>query len=253
MHRFFVDKCQVQEESAYITGEDAKHLEKVLRLKVGDIIELVVGEELEYLGEITVVEGKSTQVKLLELKQVQRESPLEITLYQGLPKASKMELIIQKAVELGIKRIVPVMNQRSVVQLKTKKDQQKKQERWQKIAYEAAKQSKRIKVPEITLPMEFNRALDNSFEEFQIVAYEDEEKKGIKDLTFLHGNKDQEVSRATIGLWVGPEGGFAEQEIESLKKIGANTVTLGPRILRTETAGLALLTMVQYESGDLGG
>ncbi len=253
MHRFFVGKSQVQDRIATITGEDAKHLEKVLRLNTGDIIEVVVGEEQEYLGEIIAMEKKSHHVQLLEFRSLPRESPLKITLYQGLPKASKMELIIQKAVELGVWRIVPVMNQRSVVQLKTKKDQHKKQERWQKIAYEAAKQSKRIIIPEITEPVEFNRAIHSSAEEVQIVAYEEEKKDGLRVLPLADRNEKTKRSLRSIGLWVGPEGGFTEDEVEDLKRIGAKAVTLGPRVLRTETAGLAMLTMVQYERGDLGG
>ncbi len=253
MHRFFVEKSHVRDNIAFITGDDAKHLEKVLRLKVGNTIEVVVGEEQEYLGEIMTLEGKSHQVKLLEPSDTLRESPLKITLYQGLPKASKMELIIQKAVELGVYRIVPVMNERSVVQLKTEKDQLKKQERWQKIAYEAAKQSKRLIIPRVTLPMEFNEAMVNLSEEGQVVAYEDEKKTGLKDVPFINKDQDQKSSLRSIGLWVGPEGGFTKEEIKSIKDKKGYSVTLGPRILRTETAGLALITMVQYECGDLGG
>lgn len=253
MHRFFVEKSQVKKNIAVITGDDAKHLEKVLRLKTGDTIEVIVGEEKEYLGEITAIEGKNHEVKLLEPVDRNRESPLKITLYQGLPKASKMELIIQKAVELGVTRIVPVMNERSVVQLKTEKDQRKKLERWQKIAYEAAKQSKRLIIPEITLPMEFNQAMAYLSEEFQVIAYEDEKNMGLKDLPFINRNKKRKSSVMSVGLWVGPEGGFTKAEIASIKEKDGHSVTLGPRILRTETAGLALIAMVQYESGDLGG
>ena len=253
MHRFFVDKSLVENNIARITGDDAKHLEKVLRLKAGDTIEVVVGEEHEYLGEIAAMEGNNHEVKLFEHRNIQRESPLNITLYQGLPKSSKMEFIIQKAVELGVARIVPVINKRSVVQLKTSKDQQKKQERWQKIAYEASKQSKRLRIPKITFPVEFNEALNNLSEEVQVVAYEDEKSWGLKDLPFINKNKEPKTLVASIGLWVGPEGGFTQDEIDRIKEKEGYTVALGPRILRTETAGLALIAMMQYESGDLGG
>jgi len=253
MHRFFVDKSQLKDRIAIISGDDAKHLEKVLRLKEGDNIEVVVGEEQEYLGEIIALKKKNHEVKLLETFDRNRESPLKITLYQGLPKASKMEMIIQKAVELGVHRIVPVMNARSVVQLKTENDQRKKQERWQKIAYEAAKQSKRLLIPEITLPIEFNKAITNISEEIQVVAYEEEKTTGLKDLPFINNDKVQQDSALSIGLWVGPEGGFSKEEIASIKNKEGYAVTLGPRILRTETAGLTLITMVQYACGDLGG
>lgn len=253
MHRFFVDKSQVKGDIAFISGDDAKHLEKVLRLKEGDTIEVVVGEEQEYLGKVITLKGKSHEVKLLESVDRNQESSLKITLYQGLPKASKMELIIQKAVELGVNRIVPVMNARSVVQLKTEKDQQKKQERWQKIAYEAAKQSKRLLIPEVALPMEFNEVIKNLSEEVQVVAYEDEKTTGLKDLPFMIKDKDQQASVPSIGLWVGPEGGFSKDEISTIKAKEGYAVTLGPRILRTETAGLTLISIVQYECGDLGG
>ena len=253
MHRFFVDQSQVKDNIAFITGDDSKHLEKVLRLKEGDTIEVVVGEEWEYLGEITALDGKNTEVNLLDSYDKSRESPIKITLYQGLPKASKMELIIQKAVELGVHRIVPVMNERSVVQLKTEKDQRKKQERWQKIAYEAAKQSKRLIIPEINIPMEFGEAIENLSEKVQVVAYENEKTIGLKDLSFINREKTEKCSDFSIGIWVGPEGGFSEAEITSIQERDGHTITLGPRILRTETAGLALITMVQYASGDLGG
>lgn len=253
MHRFFVDKTREKDGIAIITGEDAKHLEKVLRLTIGDLIEVVVEEEREYLGEIMALEKQGHRVRLLELRSQKRESPLKITLYQGLPKSTKLELIIQKAVELGVYRIVPVMNRRSVVQLKSKKDQLKKQERWQKIAYEAAKQSKRVIIPEVTLPVEFNPAVENAFEEGQIVAYEEENKAKLRSITLIEKHLKTADSSSSIGLWVGPEGGFALEEIEALRKIGADTVSLGPRILRTETAGVALITMLQYEIGDLGG
>lgn len=250
MHRFFVEKSQVRENIAHINGDDAKHLEKVLRLKPGDVIEIVVGEEQEYVGEILEVQGKNIGVKLLEPSSMKRESPLKITLYQALPKASKMELIIQKAVELGVRRIVPVMSERCVVQLKNEKDQRKKLERWQKIAYEAAKQSKRLIVPEITLPVTLKDALVNLKEEAQVVAYEEERTSGLKGLSFL---MEKTSPLSSIGLWIGPEGGFTKEEINELTRKSVYSVSIGPRILRTETAGLALITMVQYERGDLGG
>ncbi len=252
MHRFFVDKSPGDENIVKITGDDAKHLDKVLRLKTGDLIEAVT-EGREYLAEIITMDGKTHEVRLLELMNSKRESPVRITLYQGLPKGSKMELIIQKAVELGVHRIVPVMNERSVVQLKTQKDQQKKQERWQKIAYEAAKQSKRLIIPEVLLPMEFNESMENLPEAFQLAAYEEERTTGLKNLPFINRIKEQQSTSPSIGLWVGPEGGFSEKEIAEIKEKNGHTVTLGPRILRTETAGLALIAMVQYECGDLGG
>lgn len=250
MHRFFVQRSQVKDNTAYITGEDAKHLDKVLRLKPDDLIEIVIGEEEEYVGKILVLQSKTIEVKLLDPSSMKRESPLRITLYQGLPKASKMELIIQKAVELGVHRIVPVMNERCVVQLKTEKDQRKKQERWQKIAYEAAKQSKRLIIPEITLPIKLKDALLNATEESHVVAYEEERTMGLKGLPFLV-EKTRPLS--SIGLWIGPEGGLTKEEIDELREQGVYSVSIGPRILRTETAGLTLITMVQYERGDLGG
>ena len=253
MHRFFVESGQVEGRKGFILGDDAKHLEKVLRLKVGDKIEIVIEEEQEYVAEITGLEGKKVEIRLLGAIDIPRESPLKITLYQGLPKASKMEMIIQKAVELGVYRIVPVITDRSIVQLKTKKDQENKRERWQKIAYEAAKQSKRLKIPIVSLPMEFSQVLKNLTEDIQIVAYEDEKKTRIKDLPFFYTDKEVQILKNSMGLWVGPEGGFTMEEVESIKREKGYSVTLGPRILRTETASISFISMIQYESGDLGG
>ncbi|HBR03635.1 MAG TPA: 16S rRNA methyltransferase [Ruminiclostridium sp.] len=175
------------------------------------------------------------------------EPEIYVTLFQGLPKGEKMELIIQKAVELGIYRIVPVITQRSVVQL-DKKYREKKAERWQKIAREAAKQCRRAYVPEVAAPVDFDEAM-NRCKQFGpgILLYENEEKKCLKDLLKCYTiNKVK-----NIALFVGPEGGFSEQEVEKCIAIGYNVAGLGKRILRAETAAISAIAIIMYEMDEL--
>lgn len=251
MNRFFVEPSDVNEErqQIIIKGEDVRHITKVLRLRTGDSLELCDGEKWEYIGKIQEVHKDQVLVSYQERIQSRREAPVKVSLYQGIPKAAKMELIIQKTTEMGIVEIIPVVTKRTVVQL-NEKDQAKKIDRWQKIATEAAKQSKRGKIPLIQQPLSFQEALSHGLgNQLNIVAYEGERERGLKAI--LQSAKADKVQ--SLGIWVGPEGGFEEAEINSAEKISCHSVTLGPRILRTETAGLALLSMILYELGDLGG
>lgn len=252
MNRFFVDDAQISKNKGEIriTGEDVKHISKVLRLVPGDMVEICDGQAFEYIGEISDINKDRVIVSIKDKRKIKTEPPIKITLYQGIPKATKMDIIIQKTTEMGISEIVPVFTGRTVVQLESKKDKEKKAERWNRICLEASKQSKRGIVPPVHIPMSFQEALFHSkANEINIMAYEKESKNNLKDL--LHTIKEKPVKK--IGIWIGPEGGFAEDEVN--KAIGEEvyTVTLGPRILRTETAGFALLSMIMYELGDLGG
>ena len=248
MHKFFVPKHNIVDNIATIDGEDVKHIYKVLRLKVKEKVSINNCEGKEYLGEINLIDKSSVTVNLLEESSINNESPIDVYLFQGMPKSTKMDLIVQKNTELGVKAITPVITNR--VEVKTELKEFKKVDRWNRIALEAAKQSKRSLIPEINVPIEFQKLLEelNSMD-LVVVPYENEEGYGIKKLV---KNIEKENIKK-VAIVIGPEGGFEEIEISKLKEIGARIVTLGPRILRTETAGFACLTLIMYELGDLGG
>lgn len=247
MHKFFVMPKDIRDERAYITGDDVKHIYKVLRLKSEDevLINNCLGKE--YLGRISVVNKNEVIVDLIENIERSNESNLSITLYQGLPKSAKMDYIVQKGTEIGINEITPVVTERVVV--KSELNEFKKTDRWRRIALEACKQCKRTIIPEINEPMEFINLLSQLKKyDIVVVPYENEDGFGIKRMC---RNLDSEVRSAAIVI--GPEGGFEEKEIDELKQLGAYILTLGPRILRTETAGIVAASILQYELGDLGG
>jgi 16S rRNA (uracil1498-N3)-methyltransferase len=248
MHKFFVPKHNIVDDIAIIHGEDVKHIYKVLRLKLKDKVSINNCEGKEYVGEITLIDKSTVTVNLLEENSINNESPIEVYLFQGLPKSTKMDLIVQKNTELGIKAITPIITNR--VEVKTELKEFKKVDRWNRIALEACKQSKRSLVPEINIPIEFEKLIEELKNmDLVVVPYENEEGFGIKKL--VENIKKETINK--VAIIIGPEGGFEESEILKLKEIGANIVTLGPRILRTETAGFACLSLIMYELGDLGG
>jgi len=248
MHKFFVPKKNIEGNNAIIDGEDVKHIYRVLRLKIGDRVSINNSEGSEYIGEITLIDKKSVNINLLEESSINNESPIEVYLYQGMPKSTKMDLIVQKNTELGVKAITPIITERVVV--KTELAEFKKVDRWNRIALEACKQCKRSLVPQINVPIEFDHLLEDlKHMDLVVVPYENEEGYGIKQLVKNIEKKD--ISK--VAIVIGPEGGFEESEILKLREIGARIVTLGPRILRTETAGFTCLTLIMYELGDLGG
>lgn len=246
MHRFFISNTQFNGETFILNQkEDVRHLTKALRVTIGEKIELCIEETgEEWITEVTSIESDHVILNAIEKSSINRESPISITLYQGLPKADKMELIVQKSTELGIREIVPVEMDRCVVKLKDK-DRVKKQERWQKIAYEAAKQSKRARIPQVALPIKL-KPLESALKSHDLVIFLYENEKDCSIQKTLEACKGQ-----NIALVVGPEGGFSESEVEVLADYGCISTTLGPRILRTETAGLACIAIVQYALGDI--
>lgn len=255
MHRFFVTRDQIDlyEKQIIIENEDVKHISKVLRLKPKNIVEICDSIGGEYICEIESINKNDVLLSIIEEKKSTREAPIEVILYQGIPKATKMDLIIQKTTELGIAEIVPVEMERTIVQFNNDKDKIKKVERWQKIALEAAKQSKRGVVPTIHMPLSFKAAIKHSEEnQLNIMPYENEEDKGFKNIIKSMSKEDKSLIRK-VGVWVGPEGGFDETEVEKANQSKIHSITLGPRILRTETAGFTVLGLVMYELGDLGG
>ena len=249
MPKFFVNEEQIQKEDVKVIGNDVKHIKNVLREKVGN--ELIIcntSNKKDYLCKIEEISEEYIKCKIEKELENNSESNIQVTIMQGLPKADKMELIIQKATELGVKYIVPVNTKRTIVKLKDK-DKQNKVDRWRKIAEVAAKQSGRDIIP--TIENIINIA-DIKFDEFDkiFVLYENEEKISIKDeIEQLKNDNKEELN---IGIVIGPEGGFAESEIEQLRlNQNVSVVTLGKRILRTETVALVVSGILMYELGDL--
>lgn len=241
MPKFFVESHQIDQKSIHLTGEDAKHIKTVLRAREGEEITVCDGLGTDYFCRIVSLDD-GVVAEILGREVCQSEPKTKITLYQGLPKADKMELIIQKCVELGVDCIVAVSTERCIVKLDKKEE--KKLERWQKIAEAAAKQSGRGKIPEIAPKvLRFSQALDEAKDlDGAIIPYEKEADRGIR--AFVEGFSGKE-----IGIFIGPEGGFTEEEIQSAQDAGVLPITLGKRILRTETAGMATLAILLYELG----
>ncbi|MCR5702203.1 MAG: 16S rRNA (uracil(1498)-N(3))-methyltransferase [Lachnospiraceae bacterium] len=246
MYRFFIDAEQLNNEYINITGDDYNHIHNVLRMKIGENVLLSDGSDKEY--EASIVEfsddgnaDASVVLKITDVHGQSRELPSKITLFQGYPKGDKMEQIIQKAVELGAYEIVPVMMNRCVVKLDEKKAA-KKVERLNTISLSAAKQSKRGIIPEVKSVMTMKEALSYAKElDYVIIPYECAE--GIE---YSKKIISEAVNHEKIGVFIGPEGGFDTSEIESLSDIDGKVITLGNRILRTETAGMTVLSILMY-------
>lgn len=238
MNRFFIEPQNINNNKAFLTGDDFRHITRVLRSCVGDKLLLCDGLGTDYEAEISTIEKDRVTFNILSFSPSKGESPLKVTLFQGLPKAGKMELIIQKCVELGIYEIVPVKADRSVVKVDAK-DEKNKLCRYNRIAYEAAKQSQRGIIPKVLPFTSFKTADFSSFDAI-IVAYEEETEKTLKQaLSSLSDYK-------RIALIIGPEGGLDKDEVTHIVSCGGISVSLGTRILRTETAGMATLAMIMY-------
>ena len=242
MSKFFVDAGNINGGNIRITdANDRKHIQKVLRLGIGDPLVISDTVSFEYETEIVSIEKDFIEAKILDKQKFAREPELQVTLFQGVPKQGKMELIIQKNVELGVASIVPVFTDRTVVV--DKGNFQNKIQRWQKVADEAVKQCKRGLIPQIQRETTFKKMLDELVKyELVVFPYENEDQYSIKD--FLRELKKKPRNAALI---IGPEGGFSESEAQALSELGIKSVTLGKTILRTETAGMAALAMMMYE------
>ena len=243
MHRFFVDERGIADSAAWLEASDAHHAHNVLRLAKGDEVVLMDGHAL-YRAVIADFIGEGVRCDITQTLP-SPEARLHITLFQGLPKADKLEWIVQKCTEAGVMEIVPIALARCVSVI-SGKDAQKKQERWQRIAREAAKQSGRAAVPAIGIPLPFAKALERlKSHELVLVPWEEAEGFGPKQVhaQFAHVRD--------IAIVIGPEGGIAPEEIERLKAAGAKPMTLGRRILRTETAGLAASVALLALWGDM--
>ncbi len=247
MPKFFVTTEQIRNEKITIIGKDVNHIKNVLRKKQEDeIIICNIDTAKDYLCEITKIEEEQITGRIIEELDSNSESNIEVTILQGLPKADKMELIIQKSVELGVYAITPVEMKRCVVKL-NEKDKKKKIDRWQKIAEVASKQSGRNRIPKID-EIKTIKNICNLCQEYDIVivAYEKEKENKLKqELEKLKAQN--QINCLKIAILIGPEGGIEETEIEMLKKAGAKIITLGNRILRTETVALNVLSIIMYE------
>ncbi len=279
MSRFFInpDSVDLNSGSILITGEDVRHIGNVLRAVSGDILELSDGSGTDYEVVIEQIAKDSILTKITTARPNRTEPPIEITLFQGIPKADKMDYIIQKCIELGVTRIVPVITARTIVKFSNAKDSASKAVRWRRIALEAAKQCDRGFIPQVEEPVRLEKALEMAGDySLKLIPYEEESEVSLKDIlrqygeTFRNGNPggnsvspDTESSNSDgrsarrdgnrrIGILIGPEGGFDPSEVEKAVKIGFYSVTLGPRILRTETAGMAVAAIIMYEIGDIG-
>ena len=246
MHRFFADENGIVNGTACLNIEDSQHALRVLRLGSGDEIELVCAPG-RFLAQITGETDGLVQVQVRE--ELRRtEARTQVTLYQGLPKADKMEMIAQKTTELGVHAIQPVAMERCVVKLEGK-DAGKKVERWQKIAREAVKQCARVSVPEVLEPKKLTQ-LEEELKQLDVLIVPWEDARDGSSRQALAPFEGREALR--VGILIGPEGGISGQEAHWLaENAGAKLVTLGPRILRTETAGLCALTMVMAFRGEM--
>lgn len=249
MQHFFTAPENINGHEIMIRGEDVNHIKNVLRMKAGEEISISNGvDDNEYRAEIVSIQDNEVVCRLMFIKEAGVELPASIVLFQGLPKSDKMDLIVQKAVELGAARIVPVATGRSVVKLDDKKAMSKC-ERWQKIAASAAEQSKRSIIPEVSMPVTFQTAVaEAEMMSVAAIPYELAEGMGTTG-RFIDRIKELAVNeiKPAIGIFIGPEGGFTEDEIRLAEDKGITPISLGRRILRTETAGLTMLSILMYE------
>lgn len=241
MYQFFVEEEQVHSDSISITGGDVNHIKNVLRMKNGEKIRVSSKSGQAYFCHISSILDDEVIAAIDSADETGTELDDHIVLYQGLPKGDKMELIIQKAVELGVSEIVPVAMKNCVVKLDEKKAQSKCK-RWQAIAESAAKQSKRTVIPQIQMPLSWKQALEEA-KELDVVLVPYENERGMEATREIFRSIPE---GASIGVMIGPEGGFSPEEIAQLDK-DMHRISLGRRILRTETAGMATLSMLIYE------
>ncbi len=241
MHRFFVEPSQIGEKEIVITGSDVNHIRNVLRMRAGEELLAADGQGSEYRCILRELQDSEIRAEICRKFSGSAELPSRITLFQGLPKSDKMDLIIQKCVELGVFRIVPVTTKRTVVKLDAKKEESRRK-RWTAVSESAAKQSGRGIIPEISGVRGFKEAVEEAGElDVCLIPYEKAENMA-RTREILSGIP----AGASIGVFIGPEGGFEEEEVREAMEAGARPITLGRRILRTETAGMAVLAMLGY-------
>ena len=241
MHHFFVPEDNLLDGRIIIRGDDVNHIRNVLRMTLGEKLAISCGKGVEYICAVEELQEDAVTARILEEHATESELPVSITLFQSLPKSDKMEFVIQKAIELGVSRVVPMRTKRCVVKLDERKEQ-KKLARWQAIAEAAAKQSGRGMIPEIERIADFEQALQMAAQcDTLLIPYE------------LCDNMPESVTAVqraaegkSVGIFIGPEGGFERGEVEQAVNGGSVAISLGKRILRTETAGLAVLSVLMF-------
>ena len=247
MHRFFADLVQSADERIILSGENARHAALVLRLSPGDEIMVGSGDGRDYSCKIESITAEEVVAEILDISGNAAELPVEITLFQGFPKGDKLDLIIQKSVELGVHRIIPVWMSRSIVKMDEAKAK-KRRDRYQSISEAAAKQSGRGIIPEIGAFLSMKEAVKKAVKLDRILLpYEN--AKGMEYTRKVLSEIRDENEKGTVkslGIFIGPEGGFEESEVTALQEIGAEVITLGHRILRTETAGMTMMSILSY-------
>lgn len=246
MFRHFTNDDNIIDNSVSIEGNDLNHLKNTLRCKIGDEIAIINSGE-EYSAKISKIDDNCILCDVIDKKGINNEPNINITIFQSLPKKTKMEIIIKQNVEIGAIEIVPIITDRTIVKISDKKKEIKKVERWQKIAKESAMQSRRNIIPKIEKIISFSETIEKiKNENYEIIVpYENETESSLKNI--------MSKSKKYYAIIIGPEGGFEESEIKKLKDIGAKTISLGNRILRTETAGVVTAAVVLYETNNLGG
>ncbi len=242
MPRFFIDS--IPSGKTVLTGADGKHIARSLRMVVGEPLTLCDGQGTDYACEIEKINGDEVLVRVLSSCPSISEPTVHVTVYQGLPKADKMDSIVQKAVEIGAVAVVPVMTARCVSK-PDEKSAQKKIERWQKISEEAAKQSGRGIIPRVEPLMSLKQAAQQAVKNSRVLLFYEGGGESLSKL-ISRENTDKEIS-----IFIGPEGGFEPEEVELIVSLGGKTATLGTRILRTETAPIAAIAAIMLASGNM--
>jgi 16S rRNA (uracil1498-N3)-methyltransferase len=246
MARFFVPRERIGNETGFVSGQELEHLRKVLRLRPGDRVTLFDDEGWEHEGIIRSYHARSGEIAILNSYQPGRESSLEITLAQAMSKGEKMDLVVEKATELGVRTIVPFLSSRSVPILDGKKIELRR-ERWRKIALSATKQSGRTRMPEIYDLLDFGELVCRPWPcELRLLFWENESPQGLARI------REEKSRLGSVLLAVGPEGGFSSEEASEAVRHGFQSISLGKRVLRSETAALAALSVVQFLWGDMG-
>ena len=244
MTRLFLETIEASSGSILLGSDDSRYLSQVLRMKEGDELTVVLKDGIEALCKVDDAGRTNVTLNIISTKKNTSEPPFGITLYQSVSKGERMELTIQKCVELGVTKIVPVFSARCVVKPDKPDRQKAKTQRWQKIALEAARQSGRGIIPEVTEPMLFEQAVkDAASSDVVLFPWEEERAVTLKQALARVPREDLK----TVAVFIGPEGGYEEKEAQLAREDNAVTVTIGQRILRTETAGAAVLAMLLYE------
>jgi 16S rRNA (uracil1498-N3)-methyltransferase len=245
LHKFFVLNEQITNKKVILKGSDVSHIRTVLRLRVGDSIQVINGSDKWFTVRLIELKPKEVLGEITGSKTVIVESPLRIHLGQALIKANKFDVVLRKSVELGVRSVTPLSTERCVVKIH-REEGGKKTDRWKKIAQESSKQCGRSQVPQISENIETLETFcsKNNDKALKLVFWELEEKIILKDLKL-------EVAPDSVAVLIGPEGGFSQGEIEKAREYGFKTVSLGPRILRAETAPVVALALLQSLWGDL--